>query len=289
MRQALFILAPLLVAEPAWAQIDLVGNWVRRSGEDARALGGEGAHIGDYTGMPLNEAGRIRAETWDATVLSERERQGQPHNSQYYIAVGRVERVLDPVTQGLIAYRTCCLFGRAARMIWLDCRPHPPEYAERTWQGFSTGQWNGNVLTVTTTHLRTGFLNRNGTPASMKSVVTEHYIRHGDQLTVVQIVSDPAYLEMPLIRTIDFVLNPVAAGGNVAERFEIIDEIPDWQKGYVPSYSLGTRHTDWAEYVGLPWEASRGGKATLYPEYLPTLRKMVRDYQASHAPAEGGR
>lgn len=283
MRKTLCVLAVLLVAQPAWAQLDLVGNWARRSGEDARALGGEGTHIGDYTGMPLNEAGRVRAETWDASVLSERERQGQPHNSQYYMAVGRVERVLDPLTGNLIAYRTCCLFGGAARMIWLDGRPHPPAHAERTWQGFSTGRWNGNVLTVTTTHLRTGYLLRNGMPASVKSTVVEHYIRHGDQLTVVQFVNDPAYLDVPLIRTIDFVLNPVVGNVNAPERFEIIDEVVDFPKGYVPSYALGTKHTDWAEYVGLPWEASRGGRETLFPDYLPTLRKMVRDYQASQA------
>src|SRR5687767_1649764 len=71
MRKTLLVLAVLLMSQPAWAQLDLVGNWARRSGEDARALGGEGTHIGDYTGMPLTEAGRVRAETWDATVLSE--------------------------------------------------------------------------------------------------------------------------------------------------------------------------------------------------------------------------
>lgn len=113
----MLVVLSAFVAQPAWAQLDLTGNWARRSGEDARALGGEGAHIGDYTGMPLTEAGRVRAETWDATVLSERERQGQPHNSQYYIAVGRVERVLDPETKQLIAYTTCCLFGGAERTI----------------------------------------------------------------------------------------------------------------------------------------------------------------------------
>ena len=64
----------LFVANLAWSQVDIAGNWQRRGGEEARALGGEGAHIGDYTGIPLNEAGRVRAETWDASVLSQRER-----------------------------------------------------------------------------------------------------------------------------------------------------------------------------------------------------------------------
>jgi hypothetical protein len=281
------LLLPLVLApQPVWAQMDIAGNWARRSGEETRALGGEGAHIGDYTGIPLNEAGRVRAETWDASVLSQRERQAQPHNTQYFQVrtPARIERVLDPQTKQLVAYSMCCEFGGATRIVWLDGRPHPPAYAERTWQGFSTGRWNGNVLTVTTTHLRTGFLNRNGTPASSKSTVVEHFIRHGDHLTIVQIVNDPAYLDMPMIRTHDFVRNPAPGGAAVnPERFEIIDEVVDFPKGYVPSYALGTKHTDWAEYVGLPWEASRGGKETLFPEYLPTLRRMVKEYQASHS------
>ena len=196
-------------------------------------------------------------------------------------SAARIEKVLDPVTKQVVAYNLCCEFGNADRTIWLDGRPHPPDYAERTWQGFSTGKWAGNTLTVTTTHLRTGYLERNGAPASLKATVMEHFIRHGDQLTLVQIVTDPAYLEMPLIRTMDFVLNPVVANRPAATRFEIVDEIPDLQKGYVASYALGTRHTDWARFVGLPWEASRGGRDTLFPEYLPTLRQMVKAYQAS--------
>ncbi len=279
MRVAMFV-AVLLTAHSAAAQIDISGNWVS-SQENYRPRGNAG--IGDYTGLPLNDAGRLRADTWDASVLSQRERQAQPHPTQYYQfrSAARIEKVLDPVTKQVVAYNLCCEFGNADRTIWLDGRPHPPDYAERTWQGFSTGKWVGNTLTVTTTHLRTGYLERNGAPASLKSTVMEHFIRHGDQLTLVQIVTDPAYLEMPLIRTMDFVLNPVVANRPAATRFEIVDEIPDLQKGYVANYALGTRHTDWARFVGLPWEASRGGKDTLFPEYLPTLRQMVKAYQAS--------
>ena len=278
MRVALF-LAAVLTAHAAAAQIDISGTWVS-SQENYRPRGNAG--IGDYTGLPLNDAGRLRADTWDASILSQRERQAQPHNTQYYQfrSAARIEKVLDPVSKQVIAYNLCCEFGNADRTIWLDGRPHPPDYAERTWQGFSTGKWVGNTLTVTTTHLRTGYIERNGAPASLKSTVTEHFIRHGDQLTLVQIVSDPAYLEMPLIRTMDFVLNPVVANRPAAARFEIVDEIPDLQKGYVASYALGTRHTDWARFVGLPWEASRGGKEALFPDYLPTLRQMVKAYQA---------
>src|SRR5262245_7439099 len=138
------------LATPAAAQFDLSGQWARRSAEDARALGAEGAHIGDYTGIPLNEAGRVRAETWDPSVWSEKERQAEPHASQYFmVGIGRIDPVYDPDTKQLIAYTMCCQFAGEPRYIWLDGRAHPPETAEHTWQGFSTGKWSGNVLTVT--------------------------------------------------------------------------------------------------------------------------------------------
>jgi hypothetical protein len=132
-----FFVAVLLTAHTATAQIDISGIWIS-SQENYRPRGNAG--IGDYTGLPLNDAGRLRADTWDASVLSQRERQAQPHPTQYYQfrSAARIEKVLDPVTKQVIAYNLCCEFGNADRTIWLDGRPHPPEYAERTWQGFST-------------------------------------------------------------------------------------------------------------------------------------------------------
>ena len=281
-----FLLGFVLAAQPAWAQVDLSGQWGRNSGSDnIRATGGAG--VGDYTGIPFNDAGRLRSDTWNATVLSQRERQAQPHNLQYHsFYPGRrvfFERIVDPLTKRLLGYTACCLFGGAERTIWLDGRPHPSEYAERSWVGFSTGEWHGNILTITTTHLRTGYHERNGAVASVKSVVTEQVIRHEDHITLVQFVEDPAYLEIPMIRTYEYVRDPTVTEDNVQNRFEVIDEVPDWEKGYVPSYALGTEHREWAESLGMPYEASRGGLETLFPEYLPTLRDMVRDYQVSQA------
>ena len=51
------------------------------------------------------------------------------------------------------------------------------------------------MLTVTTTHLKEGYLRRNGLPRSDKATLVEHWIRHGDFLTVTAIVTDPVYLD----------------------------------------------------------------------------------------------
>ncbi len=277
----LLVLALIVVARQARAQLDVAGQWGLLGSEDVRAKGAEGAHIGDYTGIPLNEAGRVRAESWDASGISLPERQAEPHPTQYFTQATRIGYIIDPQSRRLIGYTICCLFGDAERVVWVDGRPHPPEYAQHTWQGFSTGEWHGNVFTITTTHMKTGYILRNGTPASSKAVVTEHLIRHGDRMVYIQIVDDPAYLSEPMIRSTDMGLTLGPPGAGLPYRMAIADEITGLPEGYVPSYALGTKHQDWAAYVGLPWEASRGGAETLYPEYLPTLRKLVSDHQAA--------
>ena len=54
-----------LVAQPAFAQKELSGQWNQKVFED-RPERGPGPWIGDYTGMPINDADRMRGDTWDA-------------------------------------------------------------------------------------------------------------------------------------------------------------------------------------------------------------------------------
>ena len=116
-------------------------------------------------------------------------------------------------------------------------------------------------------------VNRNGTATSAKATITAHFIyrENGTLMTVLSFVDDPAYFSEPLVRSRDGVIpfNPAgrlnAGAAGAANSLEIIDEITSWPKGYVPSYALGTKHTDWAESVGLPYEVSLGGAEQLYP------------------------
>ena len=68
---------------------------------------------------------------------------------------------MDKDSQQLIAFHTHISWQAPERTIWMDGRDHPPDYVPHTWQGFSTGKWEGDVLTVTTTHLKTGWIRRN--------------------------------------------------------------------------------------------------------------------------------
>ena len=165
--------------------------------------------------------------------------------------------------------------ARSTAPIYLDGRPHPPADALHTWAGFSTAKWDGDMLTVTVTHLKEGYLRRNGLPRSDKATLTEHWIRNGDLLTVMTIVNDPVYLTEPFVRTTDYELDlrqqvpPYPCG--------VVQEV-DRKKGEVPSFLPGTNPytTEFATRHKLPVDATRGGADTMYPDFLAKGRHRSR-------------
>jgi len=264
---------------PLFGQIDISGEWASRIHEDwPHRL--PGADLGDYTGLPINAAARQKASGWDASILALPEHMAKPHPAQYFMRGPgpniRVTKVTDPVTQTLIAYTIEGVYGRDDRVIWMDGRPHPSEFAEHTWDGFSTGKVEGNQLTITTTHMKYGVIQRDGVPSSPHAVMTEHFIRHGDYLTLVSIIDDPTYLEEPFIRTSQWMRT---SNLTVDERFvfDISDEVVGHPPGYVPHYALGNKEDEFAAKQGLPFEATQGGKETTYPEYELKLRQMIKE------------
>jgi hypothetical protein len=159
----------------------------------------------------------------------------------------------------------------------MDGRPHPPEWAPHTWQGFSTGKWDGDILTVYTTHIKQEWIRRNGVPNSERSTMIEHFIRHGNILSHLEWWEDPVYLAEPLIRSEDFVLSD-RTGGNWLWPCEYVDEIPDRPHSAVPSYLPGQSPFagDFAYRYGVPVEAAKGGPETTYPEYQLKLRALPK-------------
>jgi hypothetical protein len=269
------VLLAIVLATPAVAQLDPSGEWAPLFHEDQpeRIPGPE---IGDYLGLPINAASRLRADTWDASLLTLPEHQCKPHPSDYAWrgpANLRVWKEVDRESQQLIAYHTHISWEAPERTIWMDGRPHPPDYAAHTWQGFSTGKFEGDMLTVTTTHLKNGWIRRNGVPRSDRATVTEHIIRHGDFLTVAVIINDPVYLTEPFIRTTDFQADArqVIAPYPCEAVVEVVRP-----KGSVPSHLPNTNHfiDEFPATYGLPAEAARGGAETMYPEYRLKMKSM---------------
>jgi hypothetical protein len=265
-----------LTSVPVLAQIDLAGEWAPRFHEDQpeRIPGPE---IGDYLGLPINDAARLRGDSWDASLLTLPEHQCKPHPSDYGMrgpANTRIWKEVETATQRTIAWHTHISWQAPERTIWMDGRPHPPDYAPHTWQGFSTGKMEGNMLTITTDHLKNGWIRRNGIPRSEKATVVEHLMRNGNYLTWMVIITDPVYLTEPFVRTTDFVLDPTQQIApypceSVVEVERKLGDVPNHLPGMNPFLH------EFADKYHVPYVATRGGAETMYPEYELKLHGMM--------------
>ncbi|MDP9055156.1 MAG: hypothetical protein M3N93_12790 [Acidobacteriota bacterium] len=260
---------------PAAAEIDLAGQWAGRYHEDWPERFGPGPDVADYTGLPLNDAARAKADGWEASVQTLQERQCIPHPFPYSLrgpATMRIWSETDPVSGHTIDWKMYGTFGRATHTVWMDGRPHPSENAPHTWEGFTTGWWDGDGLSTYTTHIKMGYLRRNGVPTSDLATVSEHWTRHGNTLTATVIVYDPVYLTEPYIRTSNWQLDPTLPP-ILPTPCEPVVEVAR-PKGAVPHYLPGQNPflNEFPKMYNIPLEAARGGSETMYPEYRRKLR-----------------
>src|SRR5437016_11339090 len=136
-----FLALALLIASPSYSQVDFSGEWRPLYHGDAPGRG-PGPELGDYLEMPINDAARMRADSWDADRISVvREYQCRPHAADYALrGLGniRIWREIDTASQRQVAFHMHFLAWDSERTVWLDGRPHPGEFAPHMWQGFST-------------------------------------------------------------------------------------------------------------------------------------------------------
>jgi hypothetical protein len=270
-----FLLAAMLVSVSAFAQVDFSGEWTPIRGEDHTP--NPNVLPGDYVGLPISEGARQRADTWSASNWTLPEWQCRPHPVGY-ITRGpsqlRIDKEIDPVTRQITAFHLEWL--RSVRnTIYMDGRPHPSEYAPHTWGGFSTGEWVGNMLKVTTTHVKDGYIRRSGVHRSDKATLTQYLMRRGDIITWIVITDDPVYLTEPLVRSSEYRLVPNQQIPPYP--CTVVTEV-DRPKGVIPHYLPGsnTELHSYADWYKLPYEVTKGGAATMYPEYQPILKQMLQ-------------
>ena len=280
--------AVVLAGTPALAQVDLSGTWNTIRHEDLPDRG-PGVGLGDYTGIPLTDAARQWAESWDASRLTMLEQQCRVHASPYIYRGPlnvRIWEDKDPKTQEVIAIKHYISTYEQTRTIWMDGRPHPPDYAPHTWMGFSTGRWDGDRLTVRTTHIKQGWIRRNGVPMSDRARMTEYIVKNGDMMTHAFVLIDPVYLAEPLVKSEEFFKAPrELPAGTWLWVCEPVVEIATQNEGDVPAYLPG-EHPFKGEFESkyrVPEIAVRGGPETMYPEF----QSKVAAERAKMPPARG--
>ncbi len=184
------------VAAPAVP--DLQGGLVPIFEPEDRLYRFEGPELGDFSGLPLNEAGLAKAREYTPDTQYLPENQCKPHSPPYIMRSAlRWEILQEPevVTLKMESFEQ-------VRTIYLDGREHPPPDARRTFMGHSVGHWEGQTLVVDTTHFEEGYIRRNGAPHSDRAHLVERFIRDGEYLLIMITLVDPVYLTEPFTRVI---------------------------------------------------------------------------------------
>ena len=262
--------------------IDMSGTWYPQPGQDSGLITASGALV-EYGGIPVNEAGRLYALAWSAARIQGRQHQCMGYTVPYtYNQPGNLRfwEERDPFTQRLLSIKHYWQISEGTRTIWMDDRPHPPAYAQHTWTGFSTGKYEGNTLTVYTTHLKRGWIRANGLAQSDEATVTEHFIRHGDRITYLAVVNDPVYLAEPFSRTYTLMRNVKEPDGWLYA-CDDGEQILGRREDQVESYLWGQHPflREFADSKHIPLLATLGGPQTMYPE----IQAKFKDPQAMEA------
>jgi len=263
-------LAQFLFVQPLRAEVDLSGSWA------STAMGDDILLLTDFTGIPYNEAGRERGLSYSQSQISIPERVcsfytqtqlfGGPFGLKILKQAGKDGKTAAWVLAGWE--------DRSPMTIWIDGRPQASPSAPHDKTGFTTGHWEGDTLVSYTTHMKSGFIRRNGAPHSDQATMTIHYILHDDLLTLAAMLEDPVYLSEPLYWSRSFRRsrnNVELLDGPCVQGYEGVEE------GVVPHYLPGKNpFTDeMAKAYHIPVYASLGGAETMYPEFR---KKMKADF-----------
>jgi hypothetical protein len=277
-RTAAFVVAAVLVGGPAFGQVDLSGIWANSNHQDRmEALPGPDAV--EYLGLPINDEARAVGLSWMATAWSQPERQCA-YFTPLYRVLGpfpiNMWSDVNPVTGEIVAWKIGAWIDVDITTIWMDGRPHPSEHAFHSWSGFTTGVWEGNTLKTFTSHIKQGWLRRNGVPSSDQATLTQYITRNNDLLTIMAIWEDPIYLTEPYVRVHSWRLDPSTNFRRTPSACEPIEELPRLETDPVPHYLPGENPfvNEFTEKHNIPLDAVLGGADTMYPEYRRRLEPV---------------
>jgi hypothetical protein len=231
-KRAILVTISIVLSSAAFAQsrqspktlatVDMTGYWVSIVNEDWMSRM-KGLEKGDVSGIPATPVAQTAANAWDP---AKDEAQGNACKSYGGAAIMRVPTRIHITWADENTLKLETDAGRQTRLFHFDSSAKPSR--DRTWQGFSVAEWAqphendgpsaGGALKVVTTHLKPGYLRRNGVPYGEKATVTEYFSRtpetYGEtSLIVTPIVEDPYYLFGPFVTSSQFKRLPETNNG----------------------------------------------------------------------------
>jgi hypothetical protein len=211
---------------PAGTLLDLTGYWLSIVTEDWRYRMMT-MPKGEHPGMPLNAEGNRVANAWDP---AKDEAAGEQCRAYGAAGVMRMPGRLHITWESDTTLKVETEAGTQTRLFVFGQRP--AETGAPTWQGVSAASWEfaGRAargrgapaaaqygsLKVVTTHMKPGYVQKNGVPYGENAVLTEYFSRaneaNGDSwLILTHIVDDAQYLNLPLVRSTHYKKLPDSA------------------------------------------------------------------------------
>ena len=208
---------------PAGTLLDLTGYWISVVTEDWRYRMLT-APKGEHPGVPLNADGNRVANAWDPAKDEAAGEQCRAYGAAGVMRLpGRIhitwasDTMLEVDTEAGTQTRQFA-FNRqsaaAGTATWQGESAASWELAGRRGRGAPPAQYGS--LKVVTTHMKPGYLQKNGVPYGENAVLTEYFSRanepNGDSwLILTHIVEDPQYLNGQFIRSTHYKKLPDSA------------------------------------------------------------------------------
>ena len=211
--------SPATASAKASAPIDLTGYWVSYVTEDWRYRMVTPPK-GDYASVPITVEAKRVADGWDP---DKDERAGEACRSFGAAAIMRVPAHVHVTWQDENTLKVEIDAGTQTRLLHFGSWKAPAGPA--TWSGDSVATWETagganaagrgdaapkfGALKVITTHMRPGYLRKNGVPYSADAKMTEYWDlnkeKSGDQwLTITTLIDDPKYLQIQWVTSPNF-------------------------------------------------------------------------------------
>lgn len=210
------------------APIDLTGYWTAVVTQDWRWRMVT-PKKGDFPGLPLNPEGRKLANAWDP---ARDEASGDQCKAYGAAGLMRMPTRLHITWRDDNTLRIDTDAGTQTR----EFHFHGSQLgsADPGWQGTSTAEWEfvrtkipphvpgpirGGSLKVVTTHMRPGYLRKNGVPYSANAMLTEYFDvttepNGWQSILITTIIEDPQYLTQSILLNTNFRKLPDGSGWN---------------------------------------------------------------------------
>jgi len=200
------------------APIDLTGYWTAVVTQDWRWRMVTPKR-GDFPGIPLNPEGRKLANAWDP---AKDESSGDQCKAYGAPGIMRMPTRLHITWQDDHTLRIETDAGTQTRLLhFRDAKIDP---GDLQWQGTSVAQWqfvrtkipphvpgpiHGGSLKAVTTHMRPGYLRKNGVPYGANAVMTEYFDvtvepNGWQSILLTTIIEDPDYLTQSILLNTNF-------------------------------------------------------------------------------------